>query len=424
MRIEQIAIPAMRSIVARPKLAEFLLGRLEWGNPYRDEVFADPFPAWKQIQAGGPVVYSKVYRQWFVTGYDEAIAVLSSTNVGVSEQVEALLSVRPYSRLSERTRTFFSTWLVLTDPPQHTRLRRLISSTFTPRRISTLEPQVRELASDMLDDLVDQPSVDLAQDFTIPFPVSVICALLGVSIERRTWLQGIGESLAKLLEPAEYFDPSEIDAAVNELYDYVVELAAERRTNPKDDLVTALAQAQSEGDSLSESELVAMVGFLLFAGFETTGGVLGSGLIALADHPEELTKVRSNPELWPNAVEELLRFDTAVKLAQRYAVHDVDLGETTIPKGSNVLIAIAPANRDERRYDDPDSLLLDRENPNPISFGHGFHYCLGAALARLELRVGLQELLARFDPSDIDRDLVTWKRSPTLRGATAIPLRS
>ena len=424
MRVEQFSIPLVRFIANRRRLAEALLGRSAWGNPFSVEAYADPYPAFELMRADGPVAYNRMYQQWFVTGYDEAKAIMVSPNAGVAAQVETFLDVRPYSKLSPRSQQFFATWLLLVDPPRHTRLRRLVSSTFTPRQVARLEPVLVDIAEELLDAFDARTDRDLAEGFTVPLPIYAISELLGVPADRRAWIHDIAVRLIVLLEPFQGFAPHDVDAAVDELHDYVVELAAQRRAEPRDDLITALAQAESDGDRLDEDELVAMVGFLLFAGYETTSGVLGNALVALANHPAETAKLQADAELWPNAVEEFLRFDTGVKADPRFAIDDIELDGVTIPKGANIVLMLAGANRDPRRYAEPDQLMVDRVDPNPISFGHGIHHCIGASLARLEIRIGLQSLLARHDPADLDLAATEWKQSLTLRGPSSLPLRS
>lgn len=423
MRIEQIAVPAVRFVVSRPRLAATLFRFERWGNMLGPDRYRYPYPLYERVRAEGPVTYHWLYQSWFVTGYDEAREILSSDQVRTSGQRELLLAVRPYSQMSASAKQLISDFLLVNDPPEHTRLRRLVSRGFTPRQINRLEPAVEQIARQLLDDIADEPCPDLFNSFAAPLPIYVISELLGVPRDRWPWVQRTSEEIAKLLNPFINFDPTEMSNTVDELSDYLGSLADERRQDPRDDLISSLVQAEDEGDRLSRSELVAMVAFLLFAGHETTSGLLGNSIIALAEHPYQRTLIRSNPDLWPNAVEELIRWDTSVQSAGRTAAGEIELGGKTIKKGQNVLVFLGAANRDPRRYDNANALRLDRHDPQPISFGHGIHHCLGHALARMELRIGLQTFISAFDDYTIDAASVGWKESVVVRGPIELPIK-
>lgn len=230
-------------------------------------------------------------------------------------------------------------------------------------------------------------------------------------------------AMTQLLDPFRGFDADDMNASLHEFHEYVVELAAERRANPQDDLLSGLALAEQDGDRLSEDELVAVFGLILFAGHETTAGLLGNALLVLEEYPEQRSWIREHPDQWTNAVDELVRFDTSVRSDPRSAATDIVVGDTVIPMGANIVLMLAVANRDPRRFDDPNTLKLDRVDPSPISFGHGIHYCLGANLARMEIRKGLAALLDAFGDYSIDRSKTVWKQSLTLRGPIQLALR-
>ena len=422
MRFESIVLPVMRQVIKHDRLADRLFGMDSWGNPFSTENNADPYAILDIVHEEGPVSYKALYRQWFVTGYEETKTVLASPDAITRPQIEVMLDVRPYTKLNHSARSFLENLLIGIDPPDHTRLRGLVNRAFTPRQVARLDERMDTIIGDLIAEL-DPTRPDVVNGFNVAFPVHVISELLGVPKERWPWVREMSATMTKLLDPFRGFDADVMNKDLDDFHRYVVELAAERRADPRDDLMTGLALAEQDGDRLSEDELVAVFGMILFAGHETTAGLLGNALIALEQFPEQRAWIRDNPDQWPNAVDELVRFDTSVRSDPRAAARDIPIGDTVIPAGANIAVLIAMANRDPRRYDDPNALKLDRSNIQPISFGHGIHYCLGANLARMETRKGLHALLDHFGDYTIDTSQTEWKPSLTLRGPIHITLR-
>ncbi len=422
MRVETVLFPVLRQIVKRDRLAEAVFGRDSWGNPFSDDQARDPSIAFEAMRKQPPIVHKRMYQQWFVTGYDEARQTLASPEATSSQQADMLLSVPPYNRLNKQGTSFLKNFLVLTDPPVHTRLRGLINRAFTPRQVARLDERMDTIIDSLIDDMMSGPgnTVDPVASFCAPFPVFVIAELLGVPRERWRWITDMSTTMTQLFDPIRGFDLAAMNAAHVEFHDYVTELAGEKRANPQQDLLTGLALAEDHGDRLSTDELVAVFGLVLFAGHETTTGLFGNSLVNLHRFPEQRALIRSKPDLWPNAVEELARFDPPIKADPRAAVQDLNIAGHVIPAGSNIVVLLGAANRDPRRFDRPDELLLDREDPAPLSFGHGIHFCIGANLARMELRKGLSRLLEVLGDYSVDDGATEWKRSLTLRGPTAM----
>ena len=377
MRKEQILFPLIRAIGARPRLAQALLGRDRWGNPMAPEVIADPYSTVPLSMADGPVVHRPLYQQWFIQGYDELREVLSHDGLSASAQIDTMLDIRPYTRLSERSQFFLRHLLPVTDPPLHPRLRSLVSRAFTPRRVAELETSVERLTGELLDALPTSGPVDVRHGFTVPLPINVIAHMLGVPEEHWAAVQRLTTRVVSVLDPLLVFDPADVDRAIDGLHDIYGPLAEARRTDPGDDLLSALVAAEADGDRLSSDELMAMVMTLMGAGFETTSGLLGTSIVHLADYPEQRRLIRSNPDLWPNAIEELLRYDTPVKVGARRTTAEIEVGGHRIPAGANLLLSYINAHRDPTHYDDPYDLRLDRPDPRPLAFGHGPHHCLG-----------------------------------------------
>jgi len=407
--------------VKRPRLADALFRLDKWGNIFGPDRFVDPYPIFERMRKSGPVSFSPLLQQWAVVGYDEARQVLSSPSFGVAGQMDMLLSARPYSNLSDTSKALFRNALLFTDPPLHTRLRSVISRAFTPRQMARLEPRVQSLVDQLLEQIRDDPAADLVCTLTEPLPIQVIGELIGVPEERWAWLTAISTTLRTMLDTFTVVDPTVIDATSEQITAYWGELADQRLAEPRNDLITSLAHEAAEGN-IDRSELVSLLMILLLAGHETTTGALGNALVALARHPDQRDLVRRDPSLWPNAIEELLRFDTVVQTDPRVAFEDVTIGGQTIKKGQNLTVMMGAVNRDPRRFGEPNRLRLDREDPAPLSFGHGIHHCIGAALVRLEMRIALPAAVQVLGDYSIDEDELAWKTSIAFRGPTRLPV--
>jgi len=412
----------MRGLVRHPRVGDAVFRLDKWGNIFGADRFVDPYPIYERMRASGPVSFSPFLQQWAVVGYEEARHVLSSSSFGVAAQMEVLLSARPYANLSDETKALFRTALLFTDPPLHTRLRSVISRAFTPRQMSRLEPRIEALTAELLANIGDDPTPELVTAFCEPLPIQVIGELIGIPEDRWTWLSGISATLRTMLDAVTVVDPEIVDHTAEEITAYFGLLAEQRLASPADDLVTPLAQASADGQ-LSRPELVSLLMVLLLAGHETTTGALGNAVVALARNPDQLDLVRRRPELWPNALEELLRFDPVVQTDPRAAFEEVKIGDCTIKKGQNLTVMLGAVNRDPRRFEAPDELRLDRQDPAPLSFGHGPHHCIGAALVRTEMRVALPALLAKFGDYVIVDEQLEWKKSIAFRGPCRLRIR-
>ncbi len=416
-RREEIALSFVRGLVKRPRLADAVFRFDRWGNILGPDRFVDPYPVYERMRAAGPVSFSPFLQQWAVVGYEEAREVLRSPSFGVAGQMDLLLGTRPYSNLSESTKQLLRNTLLFTDPPTHTRLRGAVNRAFTPRQMERLEPRVVGLVDRLLAQMVDAPAAEVVAGLAEPLPVQVIAELIGVPEQRWRWVAQTSTVLRKVADPFVVLDPAEIDATCDELRAYYGDLADERATHPQDDLLSVLVATEADGH-IDRSELLSLLVILLLAGHETTAGAIGNAVVALAEHPEQRDLLRQRPDLWPTAVEELLRYDTVLQTDPRTALEDVTIAGQTIKAGQNVTVMLGAANRDPARFDRPNELVVDRPDPSPVSFGHGIHHCIGAALARLELRCALPAIVDAFGDYTIDRDRVVWKTSLALRGPT------
>jgi cytochrome P450 len=315
--------------------------------------------------------------------------------------------------------------LLTLDPPDHTRLRRLVSSAFTPRAIAGLEPWIREVTVRLLTAADGAAGFDLIDALAFPLPIAVICHLLGVPAEDQAQFRAWGHEVAATLEPRTAAAArADSHAAELALTGYLQDLVRRRRANPDDSILSALIAAEEEGDRLSSGELVSTALLLLIAGFETTVNLIGNGTVALLGDPDSWNRLRQDPALVPAAIEEMLRYDSPVQLTSRTATEDVEVGGSVIPAGRAVVVLIGGANRDPAVFEQPDEFRIDRPDPGRhLSFSLGIHHCLGASLARLEGRIAIQELTRRYPALEL---AAPPSRRPllVLRGFESVPVRA
>ncbi|MEU6749554.1 cytochrome P450 [Spirillospora sp. NPDC046719] len=313
--------------------------------------------------------------------------------------------------------------LLRQDPPEHSRLRRLVAKAFTARRVELLRPRTRRIAGDLAARMRAQgPPADLVEDFALPLPITVICELLGVPVEDRTDFRLWSDAFLSTTR----FTRDEVTEYVGRMRDYMAGLVAEHRETPRDDLIGALIEARDRDDRLSEEELLAMAEGILVAGHETTASQIPNFVYVLLTHPEQLAALRADPDLIPRAVEELMRY---VPLgggagSARYALEDVELGGVTVRAGEPVVVALQSANRDESVYSDPETFDPRRGEASHVGFGHGPHHCLGAQLARMELQVALRTLLDGFPGLRLAgrADDIVWKVGSATRAPERMPV--
>lgn len=386
---------------------------------------AHPFPFYAQLRARAPVFPISLptgQRAWLITRYDDVLNVLKDErfakdprNALTPEQLRKLPWVPSMFKPLERN-------MLDLDSPDHTRLRALVHKAFTPRLIEQMRDQIQALTDEFLERAAPGGGMDVIADFALPLPLTLIGRILGVPARdnqkfhrwTRTLISGGTSRNLFVLIPS-----------VMRFMGYLKKLITARRANPNDDLVTALVQASDGGDQLSEDEILAMILLLLIAGHETTMNLIGSGLLALLEHPDQLALLRREPALIKTAIEELVRFVCPVEMAtERYAREALTIADTTIPRGELVLAVIGSANRDPDVFDNPDSLDITRANNKHLAFGHGPHYCLGASLARLEGQIAIRSLVGRMPDVRLTLapDQLRWRGTFVLRGLEALPV--
>jgi pimeloyl-[acyl-carrier protein] synthase len=389
-------------------------------NPLMPEFHSNPYPFYRALREEDPVHQSPL-GFWVCTRYDDAVMILRDPRFGregMAKRMEARLGL---TQDTSRARD-----MLFQDPPDHTRLRALVSRAFTPRVVEVMRPHIQEIVDGLLDRVDGARAMDVIEDLAYPLPVTVICEMLGVPAADqdifKTWSTDIARSLDAAILPADSDAiPRGRDARLG-LADYFRSLIATRRKDPKPDLLSALIAAEEEGNKLSEGELVSTCMLLLIAGHETTVNLIGNGLLALLQHPDQLRALRDDPELIQTGVEELLRFDGPVQRTGRMTTAEVEIGDKRIPRDSVVVSVIGAANRDPKQFADPDRLDVSRKDNRHIAFGFGIHFCLGAPLARLEGQIALGTLLRRIPKLALVSNVPEWRESSTLRGLKSLPV--
>jgi cytochrome P450 len=360
---------------------------------------------------------------WLLTAYAEVEAAFADPRlVKEPRHAHAPDELARMPALPEETR-YMRCNLLYRDPPDHTRLRRLVSKAFTPRMIEQLRPRIQAIADALLDAVASRGQMDLIDEYAFPLPITVIAELLGIPAADRDRFRGWSDVLLTAIAP-QPMGPAVV-AAAQGLRQYLEARFEELRCAPPEDLVSGLLQVEEAGDKLGKEELQGMVYLLLVAGYETTVNLIGSGMLALLEHADQLARLRNDPGLLPSAIEELLRFCAPVMMSTlRYAAEDITLGGMVIPKGEMVFIVIGAANRDPARFACPDALDITRAFNKHLAFGHGVHYCLGAPLARMEGEIALGTLLRRMPNLrlGVAPETLRWRPNFILRGLVKLPV--
>ncbi len=387
----------------------------------------NPFPAFTQMRSAGAVVpipapfVGGEQQVWLVTRLEEAVQVLKDRQFTVDMSKINGESATQQMRQSGPGRLLGQS-MISVDEPDHRRLRGLVSKAFTPKYIQSLRPSIQRIADELLDRVQDQGHMDLVNDYAFPLPITVISDMLGVPAQNREIIREWSDTLTGAVDLGQRRDRRDRTQIFT---DYLVQLIAEKRQHPEDDLISQLVQIEEAGDRLDEAELLSMIALLIFAGHETTSNLVGIGTLMLLDHPEQMERLKQDLTLVPSAVEELLRYNGPVlSPAPRFATADVILAGQQIHKGDVILVVLGSANRDESQFTHPDELEIARSLNRHIAFGQGIHICLGAPLARLEGDIAFTTLLRRMPNLHlaIPRSDVTWRGSFNLRGVKSLPV--
>jgi cytochrome P450 len=391
----------------------------------------DPYQFFSLLREHEPV-HQTPFGVYLVSRHADASAIVRDPHLSTDQQnsdlFRAFAEANPPSDDDAMNQDQMNDAVMLfMDPPDHTRLRGLVSKAFTPKMVERLRMRVQEIVDERLDEVEARGDgrMDVVTDLAYPLPVVIICELLGVPPEDHATFSAWSSELAASIDPDPLVSPDQrvrIEAAGNAFLEYFSDLIERRRRSLRDDLLSALIEAEEGGDRLSEEELLGTALFLLIAGHETTVNLIGNGTLALLQHRDQLERLREDPSLDRHAVEELLRFDSPVQLTQRITLDEYEVGGVTIPKGQNLVPLLGAANRDPEEFDEPDRLDLGRENANRnVAFGGGHHFCLGAALARLEGAAAIGTLVRRFPGIELAGEPVR-RTTFTLRGLEHLPV--
>lgn len=376
------------------------------------EYFANPYPTYQKLLESSPIFWSEKVRAWIVSPFQE---VEKGLHLDVFTQKQRMLKASSHFTSEELARMPYilnnlSNWVVFQDPPEHTRLRRLISKSFTPRSINALEPKIETIVSHLLDKAMERETFNLVDEFSFQLPSIVICELLGIPVEMqwdlKRWSDGVAGFTASAritVEQASYAD----DVA-REAEEYLMGFFEQLRKIPNDGLLSKIVNSQDSQDGLTAKEIVGLTIQIFFAGFETTEGLIGNMVSTLVNYPDQMALLRSRPELMDAAVEETLRYESSILKQSRVASQDVELLGQKIKAGDYVHFMIGAANHDPARFSNPDVFNITRIDAGHISFGHGIHFCIGASLSRLETRIAIRQLLERIPRISIVNPLPTF----------------
>jgi cytochrome P450 len=386
-------------------------------NLLAPEVRANPYPHYAELRRTAPVCQVDPGGLWAITRYDDAVTVLKNHQLFSSEGMRRA-TCPPW--LEDPP---FAHSMIVQDPPGHGRLRTLVNRALGPTALSRLEPWIRRLATSLAARLPAGQTVDLVEAFTQPLPANVMGELLGLDASLQPFFQQWTDDLMSVssVAPGDTARQRQICSTVREARRYLSEVLAQRRLHPADDMLSDLITARVDGEALTEAELMSFLFLLLIAGLETTNYLLGHSVRLLMEHPEVLERVREDSSLLPRLVDEVLRYEPPAQAVMRVTSAETELGGVRFPQGTWVMVLLGSINRDETHFPDAERFDLDRPGPQNLPFGHGIHFCLGASLARLEARLGLEALLSRFR-GFTPRGAVLWNHSLSIRGPRVLPV--
>ncbi|HSL44079.1 MAG TPA: cytochrome P450 [Anaerolineales bacterium] len=421
-------------------------------NLQREDIRANPYPFYEQLRNHDPIHWDEELGFWVFTRYADIDALYTDERFSRAQGL-----MRSFQRLPEGEQQIarpvfqsFSKTVFYADPPYHTHLRGLMNHAFTPRRVERLRPYVQKVIDELLDAAQSKPEPDIIHELAYPLPVMVIAELLGLPVSDRVHFKKWSDDLFAILGTVRHKSADVLEQAAQSFYEmtqYVADLSRKRRMDPQDDLLTALLSFTEESGScphyddsvsahragqlvrekerahtLTEEELMANINILLSTGHETTTHLIGNGLLALLQHPEQLRKLQAQPALLASAIEEMLRYDSPVQITYRSTLQDATIGGKRICKGDLVNTILGSANRDPERFSEPDQFDITRSQGRHLGFGVGIHFCIGAPLVRLEAEIVFETILRRFPRIRLATETVQWQEHPIFRGLKSLPV--
>jgi cytochrome P450 len=383
-------------------------------SPYAYEIHEDPYPVYARLRAEAPVYRNDEFDFWALSRHEDVLAAFRNVDT-FSNAYGVSLDPSAFSPDAHKTMSFLAL-----DPPRHTRMRSLVGKGFTPSKVAQMEERIRAIALEHLEPAIEQGSFDFIADFAGKFPMDVISELMGVPRQDRAEVRRLADLVLHREDGVFDVPPAGMEAALN-LVVYYQGMVDERRRSRRDDLTSALLDAEIDGDRLADEEIIGFLFLMVVAGNETTTKLLGNAWYWGWRHPDQVAKPLAVPDRVPDWVEETLRFDTSSQMLLRMTREPFELHGTTVPVGDKVLLLVGSANRDETVFPDPDRYDLDRDTSKLVSFGNGRHFCMGAPMARLEARIALGELVDRVSAYDVDPDGIERVHSINVRGLAALP---
>ncbi len=395
-------------------------------NPLLPEVRLDPYPHYHQLRSEEPVQWNELFGAglgtWVLSRHADVVFALRDPRFS-ADRSQATINQQAEPAPEQELGPLSAAQTMLTaDPPDHTRLRTLVSKAFTPQSVEAVRPRVRQLVEELLDAVADAGRMDVIADLAYPLPVIVIAEMLGIPPADRERFKRWSDDIVVTLDPIVPPDKMQrAQGSAAELVEYLTGIFDARRREPQEDLISGLLAAEEQGDRLSEQELYAMCMLLLIAGNETTTNLIGNGMLALLRNPDQLQRLRDDPSLIASAVEELLRYDAPVQFTARVAAEELQIDDRRVAAGDMVLTLLGAANRDPAQFPDPDRLDLGRRDNRHVAFGFGLHFCLGAPLARLEGQTAIGALVQRLPDLELLTEAPEWRETFTLRGLKSLP---
>ena len=396
-------------------------------NPYMPGFNADPYPIYHYLRAENPICHT-LWGEWVFTRYEDVKTILRERRVYSHNKLKSIKKKNKYLQhqgknldaLADASNKF----LFYMNPPDHTRLRSLLGKAFSPVVVERMCPQIQTIVDECLDKALDKKEIDIIGDLAEPLPVKVIAKMLGVpssdALDRlHQWSQILSRILDSLISLEEY---EAMNKAILEFQEYFSKLISKRIQNPQDDLISYLIAAKDESGKLSEEEVLSICMQLFATGEETTVNLIGNGMLALLNHPEQLEKLRQEPRLIQTAVEEMLRYDSPVQITSRTASDNLEIDNRKIRKGERINICLGAANRDSTRFPDPDRFDILRQENHHLAFSDGIHYCLGAALARAQAEIAINSLVQKLPNIELASNKLEWRKNIALRGLKSLPV--
>ena len=399
----------------------------EMDNWLTPEFLENPYPTFQALREHDPVHWNPLSLIWIATRYDDIMAIIQDrrfSSTPASPDMKLADSSLGEVKDMQAVGLYLSMFMQGMDPPLHTRQRQLIHKAFTARMIERMRERAQALVDEYLDRVQKKGHFDLIADLAYPLPSTIIFELLGIPLDLREPIKTSSEAIASFvgMVPPTSEQLQHMAGSLHRVADQLRPIIAERREDPKNDLLSLMVQAEENGERLSEQELIILITMLLFAGHETTTNLIGNGVLALLRHPDQFALLKSDPSLIPQAVEEMLRYDPPVQMVARFLTEDVEFGGKAMQKGQRILIGLAASGRDPEHFAGADRFDITRKPERTLSFGYGIHFCLGAPLARLESQIALTELVKRLPNLRLASNHVEWRPSITMRGLKSLPL--